>query len=81
MQRKVERVPCTVELPRALVDAARELGERTGLTRSQVVSVALDDYLLRHGRPLRGESAHLRPVHDAAATEPDKGAECTVLKR
>jgi hypothetical protein len=72
---------CSLRLPRLLVEQARELGERTGLTRSQVVSVALDDYLLRHGRPLRRESAHLGPVHDAAATEPDKEAECTVLNQ
>ena len=59
---RADRVPCTLELPRALVEEARELGRRTGLTRSHIVSLALDGYLRRHARPLPDAGDPAEPI-------------------
>jgi hypothetical protein len=48
----VERQYCSLYLPRPLVDQTLALGQRTGLTRNAIVSLALDDYLQRHGQPV-----------------------------
>jgi hypothetical protein len=50
----VERQYCSLYLPVPLIDQARALGQRTGLTRNAVVAMALDDYLRRHGQPDAG---------------------------
>jgi hypothetical protein len=47
----VEMGGCTLRLPQPLIEGVRAIGARTGLTRSAIVAIALDDYLRRHGQP------------------------------
>jgi hypothetical protein len=63
----VEMGGCTLRLPQPLIEQARALGQRTGLTRNAIVAMALDDYLRRHGQPLgettsEDKTTRLHPV-------------------
>lgn len=55
---RIERGFCSLYLPVPLIEQARTLGQRTGLTRNQIVAMAVDDYLARHGQTMRdGDTA------------------------
>ncbi len=51
----VDRAPCTITLPRELLEEFVEFGVRVGVTHNALVALALDQYLRRHTRARREE--------------------------
>lgn len=51
----VDRAPCTIALPRELLEEFIEFGMRVGVTHNALVALALDQYLRRHAATRREE--------------------------
>ena len=51
----VDRAPCTITLPRELLEEFVEFGNRVGVTHNALVALALDQFLRRHAVTRREE--------------------------